>query len=115
MATRETFRGTTYNETLGRSGGLRLVVTRTGSADAVVVRFDAFGGLIGAGQLTGRLFRDGRLVASGTLMMGRNPFATELEGVISGDRLAGNAFYSRVTELGMRPSITRGTFEVRRD
>ncbi|WP_426954297.1 hypothetical protein [Muricoccus radiodurans] len=90
-------------------------MTRVGPDDAVVVRFDAYGGLIGAGQLTGWLSREGRLVASGTLMMGQNPFVTELEDLISRDQLVGDVLYTRVIEPGMRPSSTRGTFELTRD
>ena len=109
-----TFRGTTFNETLGRSGGLRISVSRTGPGDLVMVRFEASGGLVGVGRLAGRLSSDGRLVASGTLMMGQNPFATELEGRISGDLLVGTARYTRVVEPGMRPISTRGSFRLKR-
>ncbi|MBY0329224.1 MAG: hypothetical protein K2X49_00965 [Acetobacteraceae bacterium] len=109
-----TFHGTTFNETLGRSGVLRIAVNRAGPGDLVTVRFAAHGGLIGAGQLAGRLSRDGRLVASGTLMMGRNPFATELEGTISGDVLTGTARYTRIIEPGVRLGSTRGSFRLNR-
>ena len=109
-----TFHGTTFNETLGRSGVLRIAVNRAGPGDLVTVRFAAHGGLIGAGQLAGRLSRDGRLVASGTLMMGQNPFATELEGTISGDVLTGTARYTRIIEPGVRPGSTRGSFRLTR-
>ncbi|MBB5694185.1 hypothetical protein [Muricoccus pecuniae] len=110
-----TFRGSTFNVTLARGGGLRLTVTRSGPADAVMVRFQAYGGLIGAGQLAGRLTRDGQLTASGTLMMGQNPFTTELEGTISGDRLTGSVRYIRAAAPGAQPSSTRGTFRLARD
>lgn len=110
-----TFRGSTFNVTLARGGGLRLTVTRSGPADAVMVRFQAYGGLIGAGQLVGRLTRDGQLTASGTLMMGQNPFTTELEGTISGDRLTGSVRYIRAAAPGAQPSSTRGTFRLTRD
>lgn len=109
------FRGTVFNDTLGRGGGLRLVVNRIGPGDAVVVEFEAYGGLIGTGQLRGRLSRDGKLVAFGTLMMGRNPFGTELEGTISGDTLVGTARYTRLADPSARPSGTRGSFRLARD
>ncbi|MFC7735442.1 hypothetical protein ACFQX4_06200 [Roseomonas sp. GCM10028921] len=110
-----TFRGSTFNVTLARGGGLRLTVTRSSPADAVLVRFQAYGGLIGAGQLAGRLTHDGQLTASGTLMMGQNPFTTELEGTISGDRLTGSVRYIRAAAPGAQPSSTRGTFRLTRD
>jgi type II secretory pathway predicted ATPase ExeA len=111
----ETFRGTTFNETLGRSGRLQMVVTRVGQGDAAAVRFEASRGLVGAGQLAGSLSPEGRLFASGTLMMGANPFATEIEGTITGNQLVGTVKYTRVVEPGLRPSGTRGSFRLARD
>lgn len=114
-ATSGAFRGTTYNETLGRTGGLQLQVTPTGRGEDVVVRFEAYRGLVGSGQLAGRLTPDGRLFASGVLMMGANPFKTELDGVLSGNSLTGSARYTRVAEPGARPSTTSGSFRLARD
>lgn len=115
MAKVGTFRGRTFNETLGRSGGLQLVVTRIGQGERVVVLFEAFRGLIGSGQLAGRLSTDGRLVASGTLMMGPNFFTTELDGTILADQLVGTVRYTRVVEPGARASNSHGSFRLLRN
>lgn len=109
------FRGASYNETIGRSGGLSLSIVPAGPGGAVVVRFDSYGGLVGSGELQGRVWPDGRLVASGTLLMGRNPFVTEIEGQIEGDRLVGSATYIRVVDPGQRSSATRGRFTLQRE
>jgi type II secretory pathway predicted ATPase ExeA len=108
------FHGTTFNETLGRSGGLRVSVSRVGPGDAVTVWFEAHGGLLGAGRLAGRLSPNGRLVASGTLSVGQNTFETEFEAMISGDVLVGTARYTRVVEPGGRQSTARGRFRLTR-
>ena len=115
LAMSGSFRGTTFNETLGRGGGLQLLVTRVGQGEAVAVQFEAFRGLVGTGQLSGRLSNDGRLVATGTLMMGANPFTTELEGTISGKQLVGTVRYTRMVAPGERPSSTQGSFRLARD
>ncbi|MBY0338982.1 MAG: hypothetical protein K2X11_20380, partial [Acetobacteraceae bacterium] len=107
------FRGANYNETLGRSGSLLLVITRR-RGDAVTVRFESSGGLIGAGELEGRLTEDGRLTASGTLLMGRNPFVTDLEALVLGDVMNGTAHYARLVEPGLRTSATRSQFRLTR-
>ncbi|MCW8086723.1 hypothetical protein [Sabulicella glaciei] len=109
------FRGSIFNETLGRGGRLRLVVRPDGEGGAVTVRFEASAGLVGSGELQGRLAPDGRLVASGTLMMGRNPHVTELEGRIAGNQLTGTARYARVPGPGIRAGRTEGTFRLLRD
>ena len=107
-----TFRGVTFNETLGRGGTLRLTINRVGTGDTVVAWFEAGGGLAGSGQLAGSLSADGRLVVSGTLLIGRNSFAAELEGILAGDLLTGTARYDRVVEPGVRPSFSRGSFRL---
>ncbi|MBR0656965.1 hypothetical protein [Plastoroseomonas arctica] len=110
-----TFRGTTFNETLGRRGGLQLVVTPVGRGEDVVVRFDAYRGLIGRGQLAGRLTPAGRLSAAGVLMMGRTPFKAEINATIADGTLSGTAVYVSVTETGVRPTSSSGTFRLARD
>jgi energy-coupling factor transporter ATP-binding protein EcfA2 len=92
-----TFRGPVFNETLNRGGQMSLVVTRRGasSSGAITAHFDAWGGLLGSGELSGRLSEDGRVSASGRLMMGRNPFDCDLSGRIAGGRLTGSATFVR--------------------
>lgn len=90
------FSGVVNNETMRQSGRLSLVVRRRpGSTDAVTTRFHASAGLIGDGELEGRLTEDGRLSASGQLMMGQNAFMCDLSGTVSGGRLAGTANFRR--------------------
>ena len=89
------FRGPIINETMGRSGRVTLVISKQGGPGSVVVRFNASAGLLGSGELTGRLSEDGRITASGQLMMGSNPFLCDLTGMISGDTLTGSASFFR--------------------
>ena len=90
------FSGVINNETMRQSGRLSLVIRRRqGMADAVTSRFHASAGLIGDGELEGHLTEDGRLTASGQLMMGQNPFMCELSGIVSGGRLVGTATFRR--------------------
>jgi hypothetical protein len=89
------FRGSVYNETMHQGGQMSLAVRRQGSSGAVTARFEAWGGLLGSGELSGRLSEDGRLSASGRLMMGRNPFSCDLSGRVIGDRLVGSASFIR--------------------
>ncbi len=85
-----------FNETLNRGGQMSLVVTsRGGRPGAVTARFEAWGGLLGSGELTGSLSEDGRLSASGRLMVGKNPFDCDLSGRIAGGRLTGSATFVR--------------------
>lgn len=106
-----TYRGSVFNETLRQGGRLMLSVRPQQLPDVVSIRFEASNGLIGSGELRGNLASDGRITASGTLMMGRNPHECELTGVISGDRLSGTATFRRSTSAAAR---TRSTFQLTR-
>lgn len=88
------FRGAVFNETIGQGGRLMLTV-RQGPGRTVTIRFEASEGLVGAGQLVGNLAQDGRITASGTLMMGRNPHECELTGIITNTGLIGAATFQR--------------------
>jgi hypothetical protein len=90
------FRGPVFNDTIGIGGRLTLAIRRVGPNGAVSIRFDASNGLVGTGELTGRLSADGYLTASGTLMMGRNPFECDLAGTLSAERLTGSASFTRL-------------------
>jgi hypothetical protein len=94
------FRGPVYNDTLRRGGQLSLVIRRQQPAGAVTVRFEAWAGLLGSGELTGQLSADGRLRASGQLMVGRNVFSCELSATIVGEQLTGSARFVRVGGTG---------------
>ncbi len=89
------FRGPVYNDTLQQGGQMSLVVRRQGPPGAVMVRFEAWGGLLGSGDLAGHLSEDGRIAASGQLMVGRNPFLCTLSGVVAGGELTGSASFVR--------------------
>jgi len=89
------FRGPVYNDTLQQGGQMSLVVRRQGPPGAVAVRFEAWGGLLGSGELAGRLSEDGRISASGQLMVGKNPFVCALSGLVAGDTLTGSASFVR--------------------
>ena len=89
------FRGPVYNETMQQGGQMSLVIRRQGSSGAVTARFEAWGGLLGSGELAGRLSEDGRLFASGPLMVGKNPFLCDLSGLVAGGRLTGSASFVR--------------------
>lgn len=104
------FRGVVTNETMGQSGQMSLVITRQGPGSAVTAQFRAWGGLIGAGELTGRMSQDGRLSLSGQLMMGRNPFDCELSGRVAGERLQGSATFARTGGS----YVTRSSFTLAR-
>ncbi|WP_458098338.1 nSTAND3 domain-containing NTPase [Roseomonas sp. WA12] len=88
------FRGTVFNETMGQGGRLTLTV-RQGPGRTVFISFEASNGLVGAGELAGSLAQDGRITASGTLMMGRNRHECELTGVMTGTSLTGAATFQR--------------------
>ena len=89
------FRGPIINDTMGRLGRVVLVIRKQDAPGLIIVRFDASAGLLGSGELTGRLSGDGRITASGQLMMGSNPFMCDLSGVISGNGLTGSARFFR--------------------
>ena len=91
------FRGPIMNETMGQGGYVTILVRPQALPGAVKVRFNASSGLSGAGELSGRVSESGRLTVAGTLMMGRNPFACDLRGVISGNTLTGSATFVRST------------------
>jgi hypothetical protein len=78
-----------------QQGGQMSLVIRRQPSGAVTARFEAWAGLLGSGDLTGRLTEDGRLQASGQLMVGRNAFTCELSGIVAGDRLTGSARFVR--------------------
>lgn len=104
------FRGAVYNETLQQGGRMFLGIKLWGPAGAVTVRFEAWGGLLGSGVLTGTLSDDGRLSASGQLAVGRNTFHCDLSGLVADDRLTGSATFVR--DGG--GSVTRSTFALPR-
>lgn len=89
------FRGPVYNETMRQGGQMSLVIRRQGPSGSVRARFEAWGSLSGSGDLAGNLSEDGRLSASGQLMMGKNSFDCDLSGVITGDKLVGSANFVR--------------------
>lgn len=89
------FRGPIMNETMGQGGYVTILVRPQSLPGAVKVRFNASAGLSGTGELSGRVSESGRLTVAGTLMMGRNPFACDLRGVISGGTLTGSATFVR--------------------
>ena len=103
------FRGTVFNETM-RQGGRLVLTLRQRPNEAVSIRFEASNGLIGSGELAGRLTPDGHITVSGTLMMGRNPHDCELTGVMTGTHLTGAATFQRHGS-GNR---TRSTFSLLR-
>ena len=90
------YRGPVVNETMGQAGQLALTITRQDGSDAVTIRFQASDGLVGAGELHGTLAADGRIVAEGRLMMGRNAFDCSLEGRLDGGAITGAATFVRV-------------------
>ena len=90
-----TFCGPVHNDTLQQGGQMSLVIKRQDPSGAVTARFEAWGGLLGSGELTGHLSEDGRLRASGLLMVGKNPFVCDLSGLVAGDELTGSASFVR--------------------
>lgn len=87
------FRGPAYNETIQQGGQMSLVIRRQGASGAVTARFEAWGGLLGSGELAGHLSEDGRIAATGQLMVGKNPFICDLSGTLVGDHLTGSATF----------------------
>ncbi len=105
----EAFQGLILNETMNQTGQLSLDIRRSSSTN-VTATFHAFAGLIGSGGLAGTITADGRIIASGRLMMGRNPFDTTLTATIIGNRLEGTAIFVR-PETG---SAARSRFSLTR-
>lgn len=89
------FRGPIYNDTIGQGGQVRLVIKRDGGDGAITAQFDASAGLVGSGKLDGHVSTNGRITASGQLMMGTSPFLCDLNGVIVDDTLTGSANFVR--------------------
>lgn len=89
------FQGPIYNETMGQSGHVALVIRKQASSGAITARFDASQGLLGSGMLAGSMSGTGRIAASGQLMVGKNPFNCDLNGTIVGDKLTGSASFVR--------------------
>ena len=89
------FRGPVHNETLQQGGQMSLVIRRQGSPDSISAQFEAWGGLLGSGKLVGTLSDDGRISASGQLMVGKNPFNCDLSGLITDGTLTGSATFVR--------------------
>ena len=104
-----TFRGPVMNVTMQQGGQLALVI-REREPGRIVLDFRASSGLIGAGQMTGTMTGDGRISATGRLLMGRNPFDCVLTAVSDGNTLTGEARFTRVGAS----SSAHGTFSLSR-
>ena len=89
------FRGPVYNQTMRQGGQMSLLIRRQGASGAITARFQAWGGLLGSGELAGTLSDDGRILASGQLMMGKNSFFCDLSGLITAGKLTGAATFIR--------------------
>ncbi len=89
------FQGSIFNETMGQSGHVSLVIRRQPATDAITARFNASQGLVGSGVLAGSVSGTGRITASGQLLMGKNPFLCDLNGVLNGNTLTGSASFVR--------------------
>ncbi len=89
------FQGPIYNDTMGQGGHVTLVIRKRAPTGAITARFNASQGLSGAGVLAGRVLEGGRIVASGQLLMGKNPFMCDLSGTMQGDTLTGSASFMR--------------------
>jgi hypothetical protein len=100
-----TFRGTVFNETMHQSGQMSLAIRTRAPPGAIAARFEAWGGLLGSGELLGTLSEDGRIFASGQLMMGKNPFTCTLSGVVKGDTVVGSATFVREGGTGTARSV----------
>ena len=86
------FHGPIFNETMGQGGHVTLVIRKQAPGGAITARFDASQGLVGTGVLAGSE-AGGRIIASGQLLMGRNPFLCDLSGTLNGDTLTGSASF----------------------
>lgn len=89
------FRGPIFNETMGQGGQVTVAIRKQVSTGAITARFDASQGLSGTGTLAGSVSGTGRLVASGQLLMGKNPFLCDLSGTLNGNTLTGSASFVR--------------------
>lgn len=85
------FHGSITNETMHQGGQFSIVIGRQEQPDFIIVRVHASNGLLGDGELSGELSRDGRFFASGQLLMGSNAFTCDLTGLIEGNKLSGSA------------------------
>jgi len=95
LASLGSFRGPVKNETLRLTGKLALDLSLNPLSGSVRARFHAWNGLLGTGQLRGSVTRDGRVILSGQLLMGKNPFLCTLTGTIQGDHFTGSAEFVR--------------------
>ena len=91
------FRGSVHYDIMNPPGTLSLVITGQGSPSSIKAQFAAGERLLGFGELTGTLSNDGRISASGQLMMGKSPFYCNLRGLIVGDKLNGYAMFVRTS------------------
>lgn len=89
------FRGPIFNETMGQRGHVTVAIRKQVSTGAITARFEASQGLSGTGTLAGSVSGTGRLVASGQLLMGKNPFMCDLSGLLDGNTLTGSASFVR--------------------
>ena len=89
------FQGPIFNETMGQGGHVSLVIQKQAPTGAITARFNASQGLVGSGVLAGSVSGTGRVTASGQLLMGRNSFLCDLNGVLVGDTLTGSASFAR--------------------
>ena len=105
----QTFRGPVMNVTMQQGGQLALMI-QPRELGRITIDFRASSGLIGAGQMTGTMTGDGRISATGRLMMGRNPFDCVLNAVSDGKTLTGEASFTRVGTN----SSAYGTFNLSR-
>jgi hypothetical protein len=89
------YQGPIRNLTMRRQGRVRIVIEKQGAA--VIAQLDTSAGLVGSGELRGRLSSDGHLAASGQLMMGAGPFYCYLTGVVGSDSIIGSASFVRTS------------------
>jgi len=87
------FQGPIFNETMGQSGQVTLVIRKQAPTGAITARFNASQGLSGSGMLAGSVSGTGRITASGQLQMGRGAFMCDLSGTLSGGALTGSASF----------------------
>lgn len=89
------FQGPIDNETMHQRGQFSVVISREGPDGSITARIRASDGLLGTGTLSGTLTGNGRITASGPVMVGKNPFICDLRGVIAGGTLTGSAEFTR--------------------
>lgn len=83
------------NDTMGQGGQLSLQLSFISANGTIGAFFHASHGLIGSGVLKGTMAPGGRVLLSGRLMMGRNPFDCDLTARIQGNSLVGEATFVR--------------------